>query len=117
MQGLGRHFTGICLYKLEGSGGSTPEPPTPSTYTKITTLEDMTTGIRYVSSTTDVTYPYSLTVKSGAFFFETKKMDPTDNHTTSQYIYFKAGTGNNIFKIGNSGKDYGVLLYKKNITE
>lgn len=35
----------------------------------------------------------------------------------SRYIYFKAGTGNNIFKIGNSGKDYGVLLYKKNIIE
>lgn len=48
--------TGICLYKLEGSGGSTPEPPTPSTnptYTLIEGSDNLVTGTYVIADKTD----------------------------------------------------------------
>lgn len=48
--------TGICLYKLEGSGGSTPEPPTPSTnptYTLIEGSANLVTGTYVIADKTD----------------------------------------------------------------
>ena len=70
-----------------------------------------TSGIRYVDTREEVTYPYTLTVTDGAFFFNTPR---TDNGQKDQYLYYKTqGTNSNIFKIGQSGSTVGVHLYLK----
>lgn len=52
----GQYSTGICLYKLEGSGGSTPEPPTPSTNPTYTLIEgdaNLETGTYVIAEKTN----------------------------------------------------------------
>ena len=76
---------------------------------------DGTSGLRYVDSRGQVTYPYALTTgNNGAFFFSTTQMTSTGN--VDQVLYFKTGSGSgtNIFKIGGSGRTIGVHLYMKN---
>lgn len=72
-------------------------------------------GIVYVDSQSDVTYPYSVTTgANGAFFFSTTKVRPSQDK--DQVLYYKEGNGSNntnIFKIGESGRTIGVHLYMK----
>ena len=76
---------------------------------------DSTTGLRYVATQSAATYPYALTVKDGAFEFNTTQM--TSTGSTNQVLYFKTTTmgnsGTNRFKIGGSGVGIGVHLYLK----
>lgn len=76
---------------------------------------DSNSGLRYVTTQSAVTYPYALTVDSGAFFFSTTQMTTTTS--TNQVLYYKpaalGGTGPDRFKIGGTGSDYGVHLYQK----
>ena len=76
---------------------------------------DGQSGLRYVASQSAVTYPYKLTVKDGAFEFNTTQMSSTSN--TNQVLYYKpasaGGTGPDRFKIGGSGVGVGVHLYMK----
>ena len=67
------------------------------------------TGLRYVGSQTDITYPFALTASEGTFFFSTTMVNSTD--LTPQFLYYKSA--DNVFKLGASGKDYGVHLYLK----
>ena len=77
-------------------------------------IGNSTTGIRYVESQSAVTYPYTLEVNNGAFFFNTSR---ADNGSANQYIYYKpsdaSGDGRDRFKIGNSGSTLGIHLYLK----
>ena len=68
------------------------------------------TGLYYVDTQSDVDYPYTLTTgNNGAFFFNTtQKNDPGK---PNQYLYHN--TSSNVFKIGGSGNNIGVHLYKK----
>ena len=71
------------------------------------------TGLYYVNSRSDVTYPYVLTPgDDGAFFFSTTHV-LNGNVNTGQVLYFKDESGANVFKIGGSGKTIGVRLYMK----
>ena len=76
---------------------------------------DSTTGLRYVATQSAATYPYALTVKDGAFEFNTTQM--TSTGSTNQVLYFKTtamgNSGTNRFKIGGSGVGIGVHLYLK----
>ena len=49
----GQYSTGICLYKLEGSGGSTQEEPATSTYTLIEGSANLVTGTYVIADKTD----------------------------------------------------------------
>ena len=70
-----------------------------------------TSGLAYVNTRSDVTYPYALTTgNNGAFFFSTTQMNSAT--TTDQVLYFK--NADNVFKIGGSGNSIGVHLYMKN---
>ena len=70
-----------------------------------------TSGVCYVGSQNEVTYPYTLTISNGAFFFNTTR---TDNNEANQYLYYKtSGTNANVFKIGQSGSSIGIHLYLK----
>ena len=69
-----------------------------------------TSGVRYVNSQGEVTYPYALTVTNGAFFFKTSR---ADNGDANQYLYYKTADNANVFKIGGSGSSIGVHLYMK----
>ena len=78
------------------------------------TYGNSTSGLRYVDSQSAVTYPYVLSVTDTyGFCFSTTKMD--DANSTDQVLYYKTGTGtgSKIFKIGQSGRNVGVHLYKK----
>ena len=67
-------------------------------------------GLAYVDSQSNVTYPYALTTgNNGAFFFSTTQVNKPSE--TNQVLYYKAGE--NIFKIGGSGRSIGVHLYLK----
>ena len=69
-----------------------------------------TTGLSYVNAKSNVTYPYAVSIgDGGAFFFNTTQA--TSPYTPDQILYYNAG--NNAFKIGGSGSDYGVHLYLK----
>lgn len=74
-----------------------------------------TTGICYIDTQAQVTYPYALTVNDGTFFFSTTQMTTTSE--TNQIIYYKpadaGGNGTDRFKIGGTGNKYGVHLYLK----
>lgn len=70
-------------------------------------------GLAYVDTPSDMKYPYSLTTgDNGAFFFSTTNVQ---NSASSQVIYYKpgSGSGSDVFKIGGSGSNIGVHLYKK----
>lgn len=70
------------------------------------------TGLSYVASRSNVTYPFALsTGNDGAFFFSTTQVSNTSE--TNQVLYFKTADGANFFKIGGSGRKIGVHLYKK----
>lgn len=70
------------------------------------------TGLAYVSSQSDVNYPYALTTsENGAFFFSTTQVN--DATKRNQVLYFKSDPGANVFKIGGSGTSIGVHLYLK----
>ena len=51
----GQYSTGICLYKLEGSGGTNPEPPAPSTstYTLVEGDANLVTGTYVIAEKTN----------------------------------------------------------------
>ena len=79
------------------------------------TSGDTGTGLLYVSSKSDVTYPYTVSTNNGAVFFNTTQANNSSN--TNQYLYYKTGTSGSgplSFKIGQSGSTVGVHLYKKN---
>ena len=68
------------------------------------------TGLLYVDSQSEVTYPYALKYgENGAFFFSTTQMNSASQ--TDQVLYYKAA--DNVFKIGGSGRSIGVHLYMK----
>ena len=67
------------------------------------------TGLRYVNSQSNVQYPYSLTIRNGAFEFYTTQISNTSN--TNETLYFKESS--DLFKIGQSGVNVGVHLYLK----
>lgn len=67
------------------------------------------TGLRYVSSQADITYPFALTASEGTFFFSTTMVNSTD--LNPQFLYFKSA--DNVFKLGASGKNVGAHLYLK----
>ena len=69
------------------------------------------TGFRYLDSKSQVTYPYALTIDNGAFFFSTTQM--TSTSSTNQVLYYKTQDNANVFKIGQSGREIGVHLYRK----
>lgn len=70
------------------------------------------TGLAYVSSQSDVNYPYALsTGENGAFFFSTTQVN--DASIRNQVLYFKSDPGANVFKIGGSGTSIGVHLFIK----
>ena len=74
------------------------------------------TGLRYMDTQSAVTYPFALTVTSdGGFCFSTTQMNSTTS--TNQVLYYKtenSGSGPLSFKIGQSGRNVGIHLYKKN---
>ena len=74
-----------------------------------------TTGLRYVATQAQATFPYALTVNDGAFEFNTTQMTTTTS--TNQVLYYKpasaGGTGPDTFKIGGSGRGVGIHLYMK----
>ena len=76
---------------------------------------DSNAGLLYVDTQSAVTYPYALTVNSGAFMFSTTQMSSPSS--TNQVLYYKpasaGGTGPDRFKIGGSGASIGVHLYLK----
>ena len=75
---------------------------------------DTGTGLLYKEKKSDVEYPYTLTISNGAFFFKTSQ-ETAD--TGNQYMYYKtdnSGSGPLSFKIGGSGSNVGIHLYKKN---
>lgn len=68
------------------------------------------TGLLYVDSQSEVTYPYALKYgENGAFLFSTTQVNPPSQ--TDQVLYYKAA--DNVFKIGGSGRSIGVHLYMK----
>ena len=77
---------------------------------------DNQTGLLYVASQEAVTYPFSVTVDNGVFFFSTTQISQPQN--TNEVLYYKpealGGTGADHFKIGGSGTGIGVHLYQKN---
>ena len=74
------------------------------------TTNNGSSGLYYVDSKSDVTYPFALTTgQNGAFFFATTQMNSTSD--TNQVLYFKSEE--NVFKIGGSGRTIGVHLYMK----
>lgn len=75
---------------------------------------DTGTGLLYKEKKSDVKYPYTLTINNGAFFFKTSQETAG---TGNQYMYYKtdsSGSGPLSFKIGGSGSNVGIHLYKKN---
>ena len=78
------------------------------------TSGDTGTGLLYVSSKTDVLYPYTVSASNGAVFFNTTQANNASS--TNQYLYYKSsnsGSGPLSFKIGQSGSSVGVHIYKK----
>ena len=68
------------------------------------------TGLFYVDTRSEVTYPYTLTTgNNGAFFFNTTQKNSSS--TTNQFLYHNAAS--DVFKIGGSGSSIGVHLYMK----
>lgn len=188
----GQYSTGICLYKLEGSGGTTPEPPTPSTPT-YTQVSEITSGATYLIVAADannyngngqkrafkgdtsgnvvevdgtsgtITGDYSaceftITAEGDDYSLKGPSGYVTGQSTTDPFIqvssskvtmsltdaatlkaaastdglvsdafyfyYLKNSSkeclylnSNGKFKMGGSGRKYGVYLYKKNVTE
>ena len=78
------------------------------------TSGDTGTGLLYVSSKSDVKYPYTVSASNGAVFFNTTQANSSTS--TNQYLYYKSsnsGSGGLSFKIGQSGSSVGVHIYKK----
>ena len=68
------------------------------------------TGLFYVDTRSEVTYPYTVTTgNNGAFFFNTTQKNSSSN--TNQFLYHNASS--DVFKIGGSGSSIGVHLYVK----
>ena len=71
-------------------------------------------GLAYVDATSDVKYPYAVTVvDNGGFCFSTTQV--YNAQKTDQVLYYREPGGDNtdIFKIGGTGRGVGVHLYMK----